>query len=267
MHLDTYTFTDIHILTDTHVFSCILIQHTHPHVCCTHTWLPTFTHTHTFTDVYTIAHNHPHPSTSTLSHTHHYIYMYAHSHTHAQACYVLNHWTNSKLSMSPSLVTNTPEIFPITSQEARHLWRTCQLRSPPFFSQEDAPLPESHGRSPGHLGWGAALIGFPRPLTRFRWMAFDQNVPSVNILLLPAWAPTSPPPKGEPGTPTPLSIHLGTPKPRRETTFLHSIITSCLNHKLSYNAFAHQMSWQGTPCPCHKLTPRSNFKWIIKVEN
>ena len=226
---------------------------------------------HSHTHIHRCVHNCTQSPTSlhihTITHSSLYLHVRTFTHTHTHPCYVLNHWTNSKLSMSPSLVTNTPEFSPISSQEARHLWRTCQLHSPPFFSQEDAPLPESHGRSPGHPGWGAALIGFPRPLTRFRWMAFDQNVPSANILLLPAWVPTSPPPKGEPGTPTPLSTHLGTPKPRRETTFLHSIITSCLNHKLSYNAFAHQMSWQGTPCPCHKLTPWSNFKWIIKVEN
>ena len=246
MHVDTYIF----IYSQIHTYSPVFLYSTHIQRC---THVPSHTHTHTFTDLYTVACNHLHPPTTTLSHIHHYICTYAHSHTHT--CYVLDHRTNSKVLMLLSLVRNTPELFPITSQEARHVWWVCQLHSPPFFSQEDAPLPESHGRSPGHPGWGAALIGFPRPLTRFRWMAFDQNVPFANILLLPAWAPTSPPPKGKPGTPTPLSTHLGTPKPRQETTFLHSIITSCLNHKLSYNAFAHQMSWQGTPCPCHKLTP------------
>ena len=165
-------------------------------------------------------------------------------------------WTTEQIQSSRccSALSGTPlSFFPLLLRKRGTYGGSanCIL----LLSQEDAPLPESHGRSPGHPGWGAALIGFPRPLTRFRWMAFDQNVPFANILLWPAWAPTSPPPKGKPGTPTPLSTHLGTPKPRQATTFLHSIITSCLNHKLSYNAFAHQMSWQGTPCPCHKLIP------------
>ena len=153
MHLDTYTFTDIHILTDTHVFSCVLIQHTHPQVYI-HVLPHSHTHIHrcvhyctqspTSLPIHTLTHSSLYMHVHTFTHTH--------THTHTHLCYVLNHWTNSKLSISLSLVTNTPEFFPITSQEARHLWRTCQLHSLPFFSQEDAPLPESYGRSPGHPG-------------------------------------------------------------------------------------------------------------------
>ena len=81
MHLDIYTFTDIHILTDTHVFSCVLIQHTHPmYVAHTHA-LP-----HSHTHIHRCVHNCTQSPTSlhihTITHSSLYLHVRTFTHTH-----------------------------------------------------------------------------------------------------------------------------------------------------------------------------------------
>ena len=83
MHLDTYTFTDIHVLTDTHVFSCVLIRHTHPQV-----YIHALPHSQMCTLLHTITHIPPYPHSHTLiiisacTHIHTHTHTHIHTHTH-----------------------------------------------------------------------------------------------------------------------------------------------------------------------------------------
>ena len=79
MHLDTYTFTDIHILTDTHVFSCVLIRHTHPQV-----YIHALPHSQMCTLLHTITHIPPYPHSHTLIIISACTHIHTHTHTHTK---------------------------------------------------------------------------------------------------------------------------------------------------------------------------------------
>lgn len=110
----------------------------------------------------------------------------------------------------------------------------------PSCPAQYVPLSKGHWKStacpslslelPCESSW-RAFDGWPQSKYAFLQCSITCGLPLKSLPL--QW---------KPGVPHLLFTHLETPKPKWETTFLHSIITSHLDHKLSYNACAHQMS-------------------------
>lgn len=160
----------------------------------------------------------------TRAHSHRRTHTSLHSHTCVQGHIHICMHTHAPIYTPPSSSHNHTHAY--IGHACSHLHTHCCVPTVPHAAettQSPSWLPATPAVTPGRafdgLQWTPASPA-PAPAAHSR-------------------RPRSLPPR-EARAPHPLATHPGTPKSRREATFLHSIITRCRHHELRYDASAHQ---------------------------